>query len=46
MAIRFLHNRKIIHRDIKLDNILVNEKNRCKLCDFGVSRFLDIGECV
>ena len=39
-AIKFLHNNKIIHRDIKLENFLIKkEKNKeiIKLCDFGWS---------
>lgn len=39
-ALRFVHRNGIIHRDIKLDNILLDELGRCKLCDFGVSRSL------
>ena len=36
-AIEYLHNiKKIAHCDIKLDNILVDSKNRPKLCDFGL----------
>ena len=37
----FLHINRILHRDIKLDNILLNDKENCKICDFGVSRFFD-----
>ncbi|CDO93611.1 unnamed protein product [Kluyveromyces dobzhanskii CBS 2104] len=33
----YLHERKIIHRDIKPQNILFNDVGQVKLCDFGVS---------
>ena len=41
LAIQFIHSKKIIHRDIKLDNILIDLDNKIKLCDFGVSKFLN-----
>ncbi|EAR97002.2 tyrosine kinase domain protein (macronuclear) [Tetrahymena thermophila SB210] len=30
-----IHKRKLIHRDIKIENILYSEENRFKICDFG-----------
>ena len=52
-AIRYLHQKTILHRDLKLDNILVNfddEKDRkslnmlksqVKIIDFGFARYLE-----
>ena len=40
IALGHCHAWSIIHRDIKLDNILINEHNTVKLCDFGVSRIM------
>lgn len=39
-AVRYCHKNSIIHRDIKLDNVLLDDDDVCKLCDFGVSRAL------
>lgn len=35
-AIRFLHNRHIIYRDLKLDNILLDATGHVRLVDFGM----------
>ena len=52
-AIQYLHNKRILHRDLKLDNILLNfnteeDKNnkdllkaQVKLIDFGFARYLE-----
>jgi len=38
-AISFIHAKNIIYRDIKPENLLVDEQGRVKLCDLGFARF-------
>eukprot|EP00826_Nyctotherus_ovalis_P014439 TRINITY_DN14028_c0_g1_i3.p1 TRINITY_DN14028_c0_g1~~TRINITY_DN14028_c0_g1_i3.p1 ORF type:complete len:751 (+),score=254.98 TRINITY_DN14028_c0_g1_i3:92-2344(+) len=42
-AVEYLHstNPPIIHRDIKPENVLLDSKERAKLCDFGWSNFFN-----
>jgi cyclin-dependent kinase 12/13 len=37
-GINYCHKNQIIHRDLKLSNILMNNKGQVKICDFGLSR--------
>ena len=37
-ALRFAHRRDIIHRDIKPQNIIVDNEGRVKVTDFGIAR--------
>lgn len=34
----YIHSQKIIHRDIKLQNIIVDQNKRCKIIDFGLAK--------
>ena len=34
-GLHFLHKNGLMHWDIKPENLLVNEKNVLKICDFG-----------
>jgi len=36
-ALDHIHSQEVCHRDVKLDNILINDILEIKLCDFGVS---------
>lgn len=36
--------RRIVHRDLKLANMLLDESGRVKLLDFGISRITDIAD--
>ena len=38
LAVNYLHNIKIIHHDIKPENILITSKGHFKLSDFGLSK--------
>ena len=36
-ALKYLHNKKVVHRNIKPDNILLDENNNIKISGFGIS---------
>jgi len=37
-GVKELHKNKINHRDLKIENILLNEKYEIKICDFGLAK--------
>ncbi len=41
LGIKHIHSHKIVHRDIKLENILIDLNNNIKICDFGIGRILN-----
>src|SRR3712207_243567 len=40
-AVEFAHRNRVVHRDIKANNILVNAEGEPKLLDFGIARLLE-----
>jgi serine/threonine protein kinase len=40
MALKFLHDKRILHRDLKTANVFLTSKNVVKLGDFGISTVL------
>jgi serine/threonine protein kinase len=43
-GVAYLHKNSVVHRDIKLDNILLDHSLHPKLCDFGISSLVVSGQ--
>lgn len=42
IGIGYLHSQQIMHRDIKLENILIDNTGTIKIADFGLSKVINI----
>ena len=40
-GINYLHDRKILHRDLKTQNVFIDAEGTIKIADFGISKMLD-----
>ena len=44
LTIKYVHSKNLVHRDIKLENVLIYLNNTTKLCDFGVGKMFQDNE--
>lgn len=35
LGLQYLHSKKIVHGDFKIENLLLSDQNNVKLCDYG-----------
>ena len=40
-AVGYLHSKGIIHRDLKIENILIDQFGYIKIIDFGIAKLVD-----
>jgi serine/threonine protein kinase len=40
LGMKYIHEKKIVHRDLKADNIFITNANEMKIGDFGISKLM------
>lgn len=41
LGVQHIHNKKVLHRDLKTSNVFITKGNRVKIGDFGISKILE-----
>jgi serine/threonine protein kinase len=37
VGVKYMHDRKVLHRDLKMSNIMLNRQKQIKIIDFGLA---------
>jgi serine/threonine protein kinase len=44
-ALEYMHERNVVHLDLKIDNVVIDAARRVRIVDFGLARLLTTEEC-